>query len=97
VDGLGAACGATGEAPVGSDRGSVCSSVVKLDAHEWSYAQCTSILLPLVWVAVELNSRSLKTCELCALRDDNPEEEEANIMEVYFGSEVLAGGTRERM
>jgi hypothetical protein len=65
--------------------------------HEWSYAQFTSILLPLVRIAVELDSRSLKACALCALRDDNPEKEEANIMEVYFGSEVLAGSTRARM
>jgi hypothetical protein len=65
-----------------------------MDAHEWSYAQFTSILLPLVRIAVERNNRSLKAC---ALRDDNPEKGEANIMEVYFGSEVLDGGTRGRM
>jgi hypothetical protein len=53
-----------------------------------------------VRIAVERNSRSpprragLKACALCALRDDNPEKEEANIMEVYFGWEVLAEGTR---
>ena len=69
------ACGATGEAPGGSDRVSVCSSVVKLYAHECSYAQFTSILLPLVRIAVELDSRSLKACALCALRDDKPEKE----------------------
>jgi hypothetical protein len=48
-------------------------------------------------IAVEINSKSLKACALCALRDDNPEKEEANIIEVYFGSEVLAGSTRARM
>jgi hypothetical protein len=59
---------------------------------------------PLARIAVELNSRSLsarqaglKACALCALRDDNPQKEEANIIEVYFGSEVLAGSTRTRM
>jgi hypothetical protein len=77
--------------------------VVKLDAHEWDYAQFTSILLPLVRIAVERNNISpprragLKACALCALRDDNPEKEEANIIEVYFGSEVPAGSTRGRM
>jgi hypothetical protein len=57
-----------------------------------------------VRIAVEINSRSLpvrqaglKACALCALRDDNPEKEEANIIEVYFGAEILAGSTRERM
>jgi hypothetical protein len=45
-------------------------------------------------IAVEPNSRSLKAC---ALRDDNPEKQKANIIEVYFGAKVLAGSTRERM
>jgi len=78
--------------------------VVKLEAREWRYVQFTSILLPLVRIAVEINSRSLpvrqagrKVRALCGLRDDNPEKEEANIIEVYFGAEVLAGDTRERM
>jgi hypothetical protein len=68
-----------------------------MEAREWRYVQFTSILLPLVRIAVEPNSRSLKACALCALRDDNPEKLEANIIEVYFGAEVLAGDTRERM
>jgi hypothetical protein len=71
--------------------------VVKLDAREWRYVQFTSILFPLMRIAVEPNSRSLKACALCALRDDNPEKQEANTMEVYFGAKVLAGDTRERM
>jgi hypothetical protein len=78
--------------------------VFKLDAREWRYVQFTSILLPPVRIADEINSGSLsarqaglKACALCALRDDNPEKEEANIIEVYFGAKVLAGSTRERM